>query len=162
MNQSNFIKTIDRTNVTNQTKLVLKEISKIESCFNPKIKKRKINSKTFSKYIFAFDYIDKMLIIFFCNNSWSINYIFYNCYWSSCRNSKSNFHCRIFLSNKNNQKPTENNEKQKEKHDKIIVLGKSKLNKIVTLVSKTLIDMKTSHGEFEHQNYEEYCRKKLK
>ena len=68
MNQSNFIKKIDRTNVTNQTKLVLKEISKIESCFNPKIKKRKINSKTFSKYIFAFDYIDKMLIIFFCNN----------------------------------------------------------------------------------------------
>ena len=34
------------------------------------------------------------------------------------------------------------------KHDKILVLGKSKLNSIETLVSQALVDMKISHEEF--------------
>ena len=63
MNESNSIDTIDRTNLTNQTKFRLNEISKIESYFNKEIKKRKLNSKKISKYIVAFDYIDQVLIV---------------------------------------------------------------------------------------------------
>ena len=37
---------------------------------------------------------------------------------------------------------------KKKKHDKIIMLAKSKLNSIETLVSKALIDMEISHEEF--------------
>ena len=63
MNESNSIDTIDRTNLTNQTKFRLNKISKIESYFNKEIKKRKLNSKKISKYIVAFDYIDQVLIV---------------------------------------------------------------------------------------------------
>ena len=38
--------------------------------------------------------------------------------------------------------------KKKKKHDKIVLLPKSKLNSIEVLISKTLIDSKISHYEF--------------
>ena len=45
MNESNSIETIDWTNSTDQIKARLNENSKIENCFNKKIKERKLNSK---------------------------------------------------------------------------------------------------------------------
>ena len=49
--------------------------------------------------------------------------------------------------------------KKKEKHDKILMLAKSKLNSIDTLISQALIDMDISHEEFitilkENDRYE--------
>ena len=38
--------------------------------------------------------------------------------------------------------------KKKKKHDKILILAKSKLNSIDTLISQALIDMDISHEEF--------------
>ena len=58
MNESNSIKTIDRTKLTNQTNFRLNEISKIENYFNKEIKQRRLSSKKMSKYVVAFDYID--------------------------------------------------------------------------------------------------------
>ena len=48
---------------------------------------------------------------------------------------------------------------KKKKHDKILILAKSKLDNIETLVSQALIDMEISHKEFtaiirEKQKYE--------
>ena len=44
MNKVSSIETIDRTNLTDQTKFRLNEISKIENYFNQEIKERKLNS----------------------------------------------------------------------------------------------------------------------
>ena len=38
--------------------------------------------------------------------------------------------------------------RKKKKHDKILMLAKSKLHSIETLISKALIDMEISHEEF--------------
>ena len=38
--------------------------------------------------------------------------------------------------------------KKKKKHDKILMLAKSKLNSIETLISQALLDMEISHEEF--------------
>ena len=54
---------IDKTNLTDQTKFRLNEITKIESCFNLEINQRKLCSKKLSKYVVAFDYIDQTLIV---------------------------------------------------------------------------------------------------
>ena len=62
MNESNFIETTDRTNLSDQTKFRLNEISNIENYFNHEIKQRKLNSETLSKYVATFAYIDKILI----------------------------------------------------------------------------------------------------
>ena len=62
MNKSNSIEAIDKTNVINQVKFRLDEISKIEIYFTEEINQRKSCSKKLSKYVAAFDYIDKVLI----------------------------------------------------------------------------------------------------
>ena len=53
---------IDRKNLTDQTKLRLNEIIKIENYFNSEISQIKLCSKKLCKYVTAFDYIDKILI----------------------------------------------------------------------------------------------------
>ena len=60
MNES--IETIDRTNLTGQTKIRLDKITEIENYFYQEINQRKSCSKKLSKYVTAFDYIDKVLI----------------------------------------------------------------------------------------------------
>ena len=63
MNKCNSIEAIDKTNFSEQTKFLLVEISKIENYFIEEINERKSYSKKLSKYIAAFDYIDKILIV---------------------------------------------------------------------------------------------------
>ena len=63
MNESNSIEAIERTNLTEQTKIRLNKITKIENYFYQEINQRKLCSKKLSKYITAFDYIDKILIV---------------------------------------------------------------------------------------------------
>ena len=54
---------IDQTNLSDQTKFRLNEISKIESYFNSEINQRKLCSKKVRKFISAFDYIDKIFVV---------------------------------------------------------------------------------------------------
>ena len=63
MKECNFIETIDRTNLTEQTKIRLNKITEIENYFHPEINQRKLCSKKLSKYVTAFHYIDKVLIV---------------------------------------------------------------------------------------------------
>ena len=55
---------------------------------------------------------------------------------------------------------------KKKKHDKNLMLAKSKLNSIETLISQALIDMEISHKEFitnlkEKDKYEKMRNRKL-
>ena len=79
MNEVSSIATIDRTNLTDQPKFRLNEISKIEGYFNQEIKERKLNSKKLSKYVAVFDYMDKILIVLSATSG-GVYYFFYNCY----------------------------------------------------------------------------------
>ena len=49
--------------LTDQKKFWLNEITKIENYFNQAVNQRKSCSKKLSKYVAAFDYIDKFLIV---------------------------------------------------------------------------------------------------
>ena len=69
MNESNTIETIDRTNSTEQTKIRLNKITEIENYFHQEINQRKSCSKKLSKYVTAFDYIDKILIVLSATSS---------------------------------------------------------------------------------------------
>ena len=63
MNKSNSIGAIDKTDLSEQTKFRLDEISKIENYFIEEINQRKSCSKKLSKYVAVFDYIDQDLIV---------------------------------------------------------------------------------------------------
>ena len=53
---------INKINLSEQTKFRLSEIIGIVNCFHQEINQRKSYSKKLSKYVTAFDYIDKILI----------------------------------------------------------------------------------------------------
>ena len=63
MSKSNSIEAIDKTDLSEQTKFQLDEISKIENYFIKEINQRKSCSKKLSKYVAVFDYIDQALIV---------------------------------------------------------------------------------------------------
>ena len=72
---------INKINLSEQTKFRLDEISKIENYFIEEINQRKSCSKKLSKYVAAFDYIDKILVVL---SATSINYFVYKyCWWTS-------------------------------------------------------------------------------
>ena len=63
MNESTSIEMIDRANLTEPTKIRLNKITEIENHSHGEINQRKSCSKKLSKYVAAFDYIDKILIV---------------------------------------------------------------------------------------------------
>ena len=149
MSKNNSLETIDKTNLSEQTKFRLDEISKIENYFIEEINQRKSCSQKLNKYVTTFDYIDKIFNCFKCKDWRSINYFIYKCYWSTSWNRKCKFYFNFFFNNWNGKKIIEYNEKKrKKKHDKILMLAKSKLNRVDTLISQALIDMDISHEEF--------------
>ena len=54
---------INKTNLSKQTKFRLSEVIGIEIFFHENINQRKLFSKKLSKYVTAFDYIDKILTV---------------------------------------------------------------------------------------------------
>ena len=56
---------IDTTKLSDQTKFRLEEIREIENYFNSEINQRKLCRKKLSKYVSAFDYIDKTRFLLF-------------------------------------------------------------------------------------------------
>ena len=69
MNKNNSIVAIDKTNLTEQTTFHLSEIIGIENYFQQEINQRKSCSKKLSKYVAAFGYIDKVLIVLSATSS---------------------------------------------------------------------------------------------
>ena len=62
MNKSNSIRAIEKTDLSEQTKFRLDEISKIENYFIEEINQRKSCSQKLSKCVTTFDYIDKIFL----------------------------------------------------------------------------------------------------
>ena len=69
MTKYNSIEVIDKTNLSEQTKFRLDEISKIENYFIEEINQRKSCSQKLNKYVTTFDYIDKILIVLSATSS---------------------------------------------------------------------------------------------
>ena len=114
MYESNSIEAIDKTSLTNQTKFRLDEISKIENYFIEEINQRKSCSKKLSKYVTAFDYIDKILIVLSATSSGVCIISSASVVGAPVGISSTSFTLIFFSNNKNNQEITKHNKKQKE------------------------------------------------
>ena len=131
---------INKTNLSKQKKFRLSEIIGIKIFFHQNINQRKLFSKKLSKYVTAFDYIDKILTVLSAASS--------GVCWSTNWNRKYNFYFNCFSNNKNNQSLTKHNKSnKKKKHDKILIFAKSKIDSIETIVSQALIDLEINHEE---------------
>ena len=106
-------------------------------------------SKKISKYIAAFDYIDKTLIILSATSG-GISIISFTSFIGIPAGIASASLTLIFsLSTGIIKKLLKATRKKKKKHNKIVMLAKSKLNSIETLMSQALIDSDISHEEFK-------------
>ena len=148
MNESNSIETIDKTDLTNQTKFRLDEISKIENYFIKEINQRKSCSKKLSKYVAAFDYIDKILIVLSATSGGVSIISFTSIVGAPVGIANASLTLIFLLTTKIIKKLLSITRNKKENHDKILMLAKSKLNSIEILVSQALTDMEMSHEEF--------------
>ena len=147
MNESNSIKTTDRTNLTEQTKTRLDKITEIENYFYKEINKRKSCSKKLSKYVAAFDYIDKILIVLSATTGGVSICSFTSVVGAPVGIASASFTLIFPLTTGIVKKLLSATRNKKKKHDKIFMLAKSKRNSIETLIPQALIDMEIFHKD---------------
>ena len=157
---------MNKINLSEQTKFQLDEISKIKNYFIEEISQRKLYSKRLNKYVTAFDYIDKVLIALSATSGGVSIISFKSIIGAPVGIASASFTLIFSLTAGIVKKLLNITRKKKKKHDKILMLAKSKLSSIDTLMSQVLIDMETSHEEFikilnEKDRYEK-IKKNLK
>ena len=140
---------IDKTNLTELTKIRLDKITENENYFHEEINQRKLCNKKLSKYVAAFDYIDKVLIALSATTGGVSICSFTSNVGAPVRIASARFTLMFSLTRGIIKKLLSiTRRKKKKKHDKILMLTKTKLNNIETLISQALIDMEISHEEF--------------
>ena len=139
---------INKINLSEQTKFRLDEISKIENYFIEEINQRKSCSKKLNKYVTAFDYIDKVLIVLSATSGWVSIISFTTIVGASVGIASASFTLIFSLTTEIVKELLNITRNKKKKHDKILILAKSKLNTIETPISQALIDLEISHEEF--------------
>ena len=142
MNECNSIETIDKTNLTNQTKFWLDEISKIENYFIEEINQRKSCSKKLTKYVAVFDYIDQTLIVLIATSGGVSIISFTGIVGAPVAIASARLTLFFSLTTGIVKKLLNIRRRKKKKHDKIFMLAISELNSIETLVSQAIIAMK--------------------
>ena len=147
MDESNSSK-IDKTNLTEQTKIRLNKITEIENYFHEEISQRKSCSKKLSRYVTAFDYIDKVLIVLSATTGGVSICSFTSVVGAPVGIASESFTLIFYLTTGIVKKLIVITKNKKKKHNKILMLDKSKLNSIETLISQALIDIEISHEEF--------------
>ena len=133
MNKSNSIEAIGKTDLSEQTKFWLDEISKIENYFIEEINQRKSCSKKLSKYVAAFDYIDKFLIVLSVATEGVSICLFTSIVGAPVGIGSASFTLFLSLSTGIIKKLLNiTRKKKKKKHEKILMLAKRKLNSFET------------------------------
>ena len=116
----------------NKQKFRLSEIMGIENYFHQEINQRKSCSKKLSKYVTAFDYIDKILIILGSKSSGVCVISSASVLGAPVGITSASFNLIFSLTTGIVKKLTRS---KKKKHDKTLMLAKSKLDSIEILVS---------------------------
>ena len=120
----------------------------MKNYYHQEISQRKLCSKNLSKYVTAFDYIDKVLIALSATSGGVSIILFTSAVGAPVGIASAIFTLIFSLTTGIVRKLLSITRNKKKKHDKIIMLAKSKLNSIETLVSQALVDMEISHEEF--------------
>ena len=139
---------IDKTKLSDQTKFRLYEIKKIENYFINEINETKSYSKKLSKHVTTFDYIDKVLVILSATTGGVSIISFISIIGAPVGIASASFTLVFSLATGIIKKLLSTTRKKKKKHDKILMLAKSKFNSIETLMSQALNDMDISHEDF--------------
>ena len=115
-----------------------------------------------SKLIASFDYVDKTLVVLSVT-SWGISIIYFTSIIEVPVGIASASFTHAFpLTTGIIKKLLKITKNKKEEHNKIVMLAKSKLNSIETLIFQASIDLETSHEEFKTTINEKEKYEKMK
>ena len=156
--ECNSVESIDTPNLNNQ-QFRLNKISEIEEYFIAEIKERALISKKLSKYVSFFDYFDKSLIVLAVTSGGVSIASFATAIGARIGITSASFSLAFSLCTglvKKLLKAT----KKKKKHNRIVMLARSKLNSIEGKISEALINNQISHEVFitiinEEKSYRE-------
>ena len=151
---------IDISNLNNQ-QFGLNKISEIEDYFIAEIKERELMCKKLSKYIsFFYYYFDKSLIVLSVTSGGVSIASFAAVIGAPIGITSASLSLAFSLCTGLVKKILKATRNKKKKHNKIVVLARSKLNSIESKISEALINNQISHEDFittinEEINYRE-------
>ena len=128
---------IDKTKLSDQIKFRLDEIRRIQNYFNSQINQRKLRRKKKSKYVSDFEYIDKIVIVLNATTGGVCIVSHATVVSAPVEIAGSRFTIVFSLAIGTIKKYIKSNKDKKKRHDKILMLAKSKLNNIETSISST-------------------------
>ena len=140
--------TMNNLELTDVNKYRLDDINKIKEYFDNEIKERKDIIKKLNKYLVSFDNLDKIFITLSALFSTLSIASYATVLGLPVGIAGSSLTLIFTISTGINKSLSQITKKRKKKYNKIIVLAKSKLNMIDTLLSSALNDSKISHEEF--------------
>ena len=146
---------------SNEQQFRLNKINEIKDYFVAEIKERELMSKRLSKYIASFDYFDKSLIVLSVTTG-SISIASFATVVGAPVGMRSVSFSLAFSITTGIVKKLLKTTKNKKKHNKIVMLARSKLNSIESKISKALMDNEISHEDFETIINEEKKYRELK
>ena len=133
----------------NEQQFRLNKINEIQDYFLDEIRERKLISKNLCKYIASLDYFDKSLNVL---STWSGS-ISIASFASVIRVPAgiigTSFGFTFSITSGFVKKYLKTIRNKKKKHNKIVMLARSKLNSIGNKISKALVDKEISHEDFE-------------
>ena len=152
MNELRSVKTysdLSTFSLNDQTKFGLNEINKIKRYFEFEIKEGETTSKKLSKSIVSLDYMDKAVIVLSATSGGVSIISHASVIGIPAGIISSSFTLVFSLTTGIIKKLLKETRRKKKNHSKIIMLAKSKLNSIETLMSQALIGLEISHEELK-------------
>ena len=159
MNDSVESNSTEKSNLDNQ-QFRLNKINGVKDYFIAEIKERELMSKRLSKYIASFDYFDKSLIVLLAKSGSTSMALFARVIGTPVGIASTSLSLPFSLSTGLVKKLLKTTRNKKKKHNKTVMLAKSKLNRIESKISEALINYQISHEDFmiiinEEKNYKE-------
>ena len=134
--------------MSNELQFSLNKINEIKDYFIAEIKERELMSKRLSKYIASFDYFDKSLIVLSVTTGSISIASFATVIGAPVGIMSANCSLAFSIITAFVKKFLKTTRNKKKKHNKIVMLAKSKLNSIESKISKALINNEISHEDF--------------
>ena len=126
----------------------LNKINEIRDYFVAEIKERELMSKRLSKYIASFDYFDKSLIVLSVTTGSISIASFATVIGAPVGIVSASFSLAFSISTGLIKKLLKTTRSKKKKHNKTVMLARSKLNSIENKISMDLINNEIKHEDF--------------
>ena len=159
MAECNSIECNEASNLDNQ-QFRQNKINEIKDYIIAEIKERELMSKRLRKYIASFDYFDKSLIVFSATGSNISIASFAIVIGTPVGMASASLSLAFSLSTGLVKKLLKTTRNKKRKHNKIVIIARSKLNSIESKIFEALMNNQISHEDFktiinEERNYRE-------